>query len=421
MVETLIKESVMIETSHDAMEARAKFFPPENGGETLSFEEFIKVVNNNKFYGFLDSDRLKKLFNNRMKEMNPLILSGTPPVDGKDGVILFHFDVGAKCKIQSVSAGQILATVIPGDTGIDGVNVFGKRILARKGKMPTFPRGRNTEISDDKFLLYSKIDGRVEYVNSKVNVDKVYIVDGDLDENINFVGDVIVKGNVLSKRSIKTRGNVEVYGVVEGASIEASGNINIRKGIVGAKRCAVKCGSDITAKFIENATVYAKGNIVVDVILHGDVSAGGNVIVKGRKGQIIGGRVRVGGDVIAYSIGTPMHIPTYIEVGVDIAMLQQCVQLERKMQELKESALKYKRLKTMPVILKREINDLACEYRECKEKTYFDKNAKIIATKEMYSGTTIVIKGISKTIKRVSVNAMYILSGKDIVKQTYKS
>ena len=417
MAGVAIKEGVTFVASQDAMEVRAVF--PET--EELNFEDFAEAVSHNNFYGYIDNGHLKKAFNNRTKERNPIILSGKPPVDGRDGAIYFHFDVEHKGEVQSVSEGQVLATIIPGEAGIDGINVYGRRVPARKGKMPTFPRGRNTEISEDKFLLYSKIDGRVEFVDSKVNVDRVYVVDGDLDRNVSFVGDVIVKGNVLSRYSIKAKGKVEIYGVVEGASIDASGDIDIRKGIVGSKRCAIKCGSNITAKFIEHATVYAKGDITVGVILHGNVDAQGSITVKGRKGQIIGGRIRAGGDITAQSIGTSMHVPTYVEVGVDIAVAQKCVQLERKIEQLQKTVPNYRRFKTMPTILKNEMNALAIEHKGYRERAYLDNKSKIHATKEIHPGTVIVVKGVSRTLNKLAVNTTFFLSENGSIRKLARS
>ncbi len=62
--------------------------------------------------------------------------------------------------------------------------------------------------------------------------------------------------------------------MVEGAYIENSGNIIIRRGgVQGYNRETIKTrGGNITTKFVENAIIHADGNIVAEAIMHSQVS-----------------------------------------------------------------------------------------------------------------------------------------------------
>lgn len=74
-------------------------------------------------------------------------------------------------------------------------------------------RGRNVYSGEDGLSLYSEIDGQVMYIDGKLSVFSTYEVPADVDNstgNINFVGNLSVRGNVLSGFVVEVGGNVEV-------------------------------------------------------------------------------------------------------------------------------------------------------------------------------------------------------------------
>jgi len=75
------------------------------------------------------------------------------------------------------------------------------------------PKGKNVEISEDGQSLIAGIDGQVNYIDGKVSVFANYEVPADVDNstgNISFVGNVIIRGNVLSGFTVEAGGSVEV-------------------------------------------------------------------------------------------------------------------------------------------------------------------------------------------------------------------
>lgn len=61
--------------------------------------------------------------------------------------------------------------------------------------------------------------------------------------------------------------------MIEGACIEAGGNIIIARGMNGMAKGILKAGGNIVAKFLENATVSAGGYVNTESILHSNVTA----------------------------------------------------------------------------------------------------------------------------------------------------
>ena len=56
----------------------------------------------------------------------------------------------------------------------------------------------------------------------------------------------------------------------------------------------------------ENAVVESGGYIETESIINSNVSASGDIIVKGKKGLIIGGITRAGGKIDVKTVGTEM-------------------------------------------------------------------------------------------------------------------
>ena len=89
-------------------------------------------------------------------------------------------------------------------------------IPAKSGKSVPLPKGRNTEITEDGDTLIASMPGHVEFSGSTFQVKPVLDIDGDVDfstGNIKFVGDVNIKGDVLSGFTVRSAGNIQVGGV----------------------------------------------------------------------------------------------------------------------------------------------------------------------------------------------------------------
>ena len=118
------------------------------------------------------------------------------------------------------------------------------------------------------------------FVSDILEVKDVDSSTGDID----YEGSVKINGNVCANFSVRAKGDIEVSGVVEGAYLEAGGDIIITRGMNGMIKGTLKAGGNIVAKFIENAKVHADGYISTESILHSDVYAASEVLVSGRRG-----------------------------------------------------------------------------------------------------------------------------------------
>ena len=248
-----------------------------------------------------------------------------------DGRVDYHEVLGL---IENVVEGQILAVKLPPTPGLPGKNIKGEEIPAKSGRDINMPAGKNVEVSPDGTEAIATINGHVVWTGSKLNVEALYEVRGDVGYetgNIVFVGSVIVHGQVQDGFSIKATGNIEVKGSVGKSFLEAEGDIIVRNGIIGKDEGCVVSEGDIFAKFAENSNLEARRNVVIaEVILHSNIDGGEKIICLGKRGTVFGGRLRAGQEVNVKVLGSPVSTPTDVEVGVNPKTRQKFEELENE-------------------------------------------------------------------------------------------
>ncbi|NVM04889.1 MAG: DUF342 domain-containing protein, partial [Candidatus Helarchaeota archaeon] len=347
--EKIVKNGeVKVKVTHDELEAYIKVIPAINGEEATYDDAIRELKKSDVVYGIND-ELLKEIFENRIFDKEVLIASGLLPVDGEDGKIKYFFDVNREVKpkedekgnvdfkdlnlIQNIKKGGKLVEVIPPKPGVEGKKVTGKPIPPKEGERRKLPQGKNTmPMPENPNILISTIDGHIIFRrNILVEVEPAYVVSGDIDYstgNIDYMGSLLVKGDVKSGFEIKVGGDIDIWGVVEDAKIEAAGKILLQKGIIGRGAGVVKADGDVILKFIENQNIYSKGNVIVgEAILRSKVYADGKVTVKGKKGSIIGGEVVATEGIEAKNIGNYQNIKTEVSVGIS-------EKLKRKVEEI---------------------------------------------------------------------------------------
>ncbi|MDR2500186.1 MAG: FapA family protein [Treponema sp.] len=330
---------VSVELSDQEMKAFIQISPPGIGGCDISYETFISVLRNNKVVHGIKEEFLREFADRPVYKEKVLVAEGTKPVNGRDACMQYNFETdqsqvrlreGANGKvdfkdlniIQNVVEGQPLAKKIPPEEGVMGRTITGKAIPAKNGKDISLPLGKNVHVGDDGGTIVADMNGQVVEVGGKINVEPVYMVQGNVDlktGNIIFLGTVVITGNVEDGFSVKAAGNIEVNGTVEKAELDAEGDVIVHQGITGKNAGSVKAGKSIWARFIENATIEA-GNMVVasDGIINSQVDAFKRIICQGKRAHIVGGRLRATEEINAKIIGSPTSgTETICEVGFD--------------------------------------------------------------------------------------------------------
>ncbi|KAA1185138.1 FapA family protein [Paenibacillus sp. FSL H8-0261] len=286
------------------------------------------------------------------------IATGEPAVNGVDGSIMLTVDLEEDRKplekadgkvdykdlvrLRNVLKGKLIARIIPAQPGKHGKTVTGDELAFRAGREAHFKVGKNVLVDNNGTSMYAAIDGLVTLTDSgKINVFPVYEVNGDVDYstgNIDFVGTVVIRGNVLSGFSVKSAGDIRVVGGVEGAELISGGSIEITGGIIGYNKGHVTAGKNVKVSFIQDGNVTAGEDVIVSQsIMHSNIRAGRDVLCNGAKGLIVGGTVQSGERVVARTIGNTMSTATSIEVGVVPELRNEINELRQSLRQLLEN------------------------------------------------------------------------------------
>lgn len=332
--------------SSDKMAAWLMVFPPVGGGKEADQEMLMEALRE-KEITFGISEKLAADFSDGTELYFHMLKAakGEEAVQGKDGYIVDSFprvverkfevdehdrvDYASLNLIQNAEKGDVICEAVPPTKGITGSTVLGQTLSAKDGKTVKLPKGRNTEISEDGTKLLALQAGHVEFNNGSFQVKTVMEIDSNVDYNtgnINFLGDVHIRGDVCSGFTVRAVGDITVDGVVESGNVEAGGELVVVKGIVGDRDSVVKAHRDIYAKYLENSIVHTKGNLHTDCILHSDVYCDGEIKVCTGKGVVIGGKLRAARGMEAKIVGSKSGSPTVVKLGG-----QPCAEFEKKL------------------------------------------------------------------------------------------
>lgn len=437
------QEMFALKVSEDRMTAVARFYPPSNNGQLLSREEILKDLQFRRVIFGYDEAAIEAFLQNRNYCEDIVVARGVLPNQGVDASIEYFFntDLSTKPKrnedgsvdffhlntINHCKEGDVLAKLNREVHGVPGSTVYGEGIRARDVKHLVLKYGHNIQLSEDGCTITSMINGHVCLTEDKVFVSDVYEVEnvGTATGNIESEGSVVVNGNVQAGFVIKATGNVEIKGVVEGAVIDAGGDIIVARGMNGMGKGILRAGGSVILKFVENATIEAGTFVESDSILHSNVSAKTEITVDGKKGFIAGGSVRATERVSCRTLGSYMGADTMVEVGVDPEKKRRYQQLQKELMDIQKnlrsiqpilsgaaaklqrgeklSAEQQKYIQTLATANKQQMEQLAADQKELQELETMLQNkgqACVCVKDEAFPGTKISIGDASMVLKK---------------------
>lgn len=435
-----------VEVTKDEMTGSIVVSPPSMSGSEASFDMIKRaILKQGIVEACIEEDKIKEFVDTPVYDVPFEVAKAIMPVDGHDAYISYNFETDPKKlraqvdeegnvdykklnNIQNVIADQPLAQKIPAQRGKGGKTLFGRYLEAKNGKDIQIQLGANVKLDRDGVTIKAEIDGEVMLVNGKVTVEPIKYLDavnvktGD----VKFVGTVVIKGNVQEGYKVEAT-NIEVNGIVDKSRLEATGNIIVRQGIFGKGEGFIKAGKSLWAKFINDTTVEVEENVIVsDSIVNSTVTAMKNIVLRGKKAQIIGGHLMATEEICARKVGSPGGgTETILEVGVDprakkrleelqnqqakstkeyencdldIQTLEQQKKLRKKLPQEKEEKLKTLKERCEQIseeleVMTDEINKIQEHLRDLKA------IGKVKVEGDVYAGVKIYIRDVLDEVK----------------------
>ncbi|MGY3572399.1 DUF342 domain-containing protein [Vibrio paucivorans] len=255
-----------------------------------------------------------------------------PKAEGEDKVDML--DLG---ETVTVDVGDHLMKRVPATKGQPGITVQGKLIPPKPGNDKALSASKGSEVSPtDPNLLIASLSGMPILKEKSVEVDNALCLKeiGVATGHVKFKGSIIVTGNIESDMVVRATGSITVAGFIESADVQAQGNIEVAKGIIGhtvsegeSKSCVVKSGGSIKANYAQYSELQAAENIELSVhCLNNAIRSGGDITVSdagGRQGTLSGGHARIGGKVTCVNLGVEGDTPTHVEGFAKYAMYKE--------------------------------------------------------------------------------------------------
>ena len=326
----------------------AQFFSPEKIIDSLNQFGIVKGIN---------ETAIQEIFSKKLFDQQVLVAEGILPQCGQDGRVEYTFDVkslnrapkelaNGKVSLEDINLCVFMgerdpiAKILPPVPGQPGYTIKNSIIQPPSPSSIELPSLENAQLSENQDALIASIDGCILLKNKKLVLEPNLHIQGSISyETGNISSKVLVwiKKDVLLGFSVRTEKDIYIGGVVEGAALEAKGDIMIKGGILGKEKAVIESNGTIHTKYISNAKVSALGDVIVEKeIIHSHLYVGGNVILTNPLGEIIGGEINVDGEIIANQIGSDIGVKTTIILGKQSEKIVQLLEENQQKREEQE-------------------------------------------------------------------------------------
>jgi len=308
------------------------------------------LVNNDLFLGFIKSKGFK--------EKGFIAAQGISPIQGENAKVEYFFDtdhlkaggVSASGRIDfkdrgvipQVEDGTVLAEKIPLKESLNGKTVLGHELAINKAQDVKLRFGQGVKVSEDGLKAIASVNGYPKLTWADlIVVNKEYITTGDVNYqtgHIKYDGNITIKGCI--KDGFEVEGNdIKAYEVA-GGIIHAEGNLNIKNGINEAK---IYAKGNVYTKFVRNSEIACLGNIyITKEIVDAKIETSGALVA--REGKIISCKITAKMGVFAKQLGTELSEPSLIKTGHDIFVNKELLTIKNKISLLaKEKKKKIKK------------------------------------------------------------------------------
>jgi len=244
---------------------------------------------------------------------------GTPPHFGQDGRFEPSFNVGIQPGhlasdgtidfydrelLKPATRGQELGLLHPLVPGTEGRNVRGE-VLSPPAVKPAAVRFESGVAVGIDGVVRATRDGVIVYVEGKsLDVSTHVVHKGAIDlrsGSLETRGSLTVRGDIQPLFSARAEGDVVVEGTVDGGTLIAGGNIQVKGGVQGGYAGVVCARGDLTARHADRATLKAGGGIKLESAAHCELYADWIRVSH----AVRGGRAAAQQSVVAQEAGSP--------------------------------------------------------------------------------------------------------------------
>ena len=331
-----LTSAITVEIAEDEMSATVTVTSPKKGAAPPLVEDVEEALRGEGVTFGIEEPAIKRLLDTPLYEVPVTVAWGREPVFGKSRKVEYLFELNrgkpylemdfGRINLKELNfidnrkKGELLARLLPPVKAVDGSTVTGTVIPAeRDDTVAEIPAGENTHLSEGGDELYAGIDGNVRFREGKVIVEPVVEVQNVNYEtgNIHFKGSVVIEGVVADGFVVEASGNIQIGKGVGRATLKAGENVLLQTGMNGNSEGHIDCGGNLFARYLESCTARCRGNAFVEeAIMHSEVTVWKNCILNGRRAECIAGEIIVGGSFWCKKLGNLYEAATHVAVGI---------------------------------------------------------------------------------------------------------
>jgi uncharacterized protein len=162
---------------------------------------------------------------------------------------------------------------------------------------------------------------------------------------------LVIRGDVCSGVTVRTRGSLEVEGNVEDAIIEVDGDVLVRHGFMGHGTGKITATGTVKVSHIHNQTIVAGKDIIVEhECINATLTAGGKIASP--NAVISGGKLDASDEVEVGDIGLADEVLPKIRAGHRAKLIEhlgalekEMANAERQLRDVKEAVYKLVKIK----------------------------------------------------------------------------
>ncbi len=363
LMATAAKASIPILISEDRL--RAEVIPARVDPGLLTAESLLARLKERGIR--IDDDvatrvnRLAEAVRTGERSKNPYLLAqGKVPVDAVGATVELaaaHHDLSEderadfyESHILTVNEGDKIGVLTPGSPAVPGVDVYGKPVPGAPA-INSVEVGENIRVEPDGRTLIAVKAGKVHLARQRVAVLDVVQISGDVDfstGNVDSPADVLVTGTVRDTFAVKSARSIAIRGAIEGAVVEAAGDVQVSGGIAGRQKAQVVAGGDLATKFCIEASIRAGGNVSISrECMNSRVHVAGRLLMS--RGKLVGGFAYAGQGAEIAVAGNEAERPTEIAVGLDPEALAEILRMDELLKKKAETCAKI-REKVQPLM-----------------------------------------------------------------------
>jgi len=359
------RDSVIdIKIAADDMAAELSLLPPQ-GGAAASEEDVLRALSVAGVVSGIDSTAIVQAC--KTGSCSGLVVAtGVAPVDGIDTVFELlivqavsrepkldengRIDYREHGAVASVHPGAPLMRRIPAKAGVDGYTVRAQVLVARLGREQPFnPHLIGAEVAgDDPNVLQAMVGGQPVQVNCGVMVESLlHLKEVNMATgNIHFDGTVEVIGDVNPGMKVQASGDIVVGGLVDGAQLEAGGDIRVAGGVIAHAK--LHAGGAVSARFAQGVQIEAGTVIAInDMALECELASLNQIIIGAESSQ----RARLTGGVATAMmrlsvpvLGSAKGAVTKVVLGVNSELETRYAALQKRIEQEKATEANLEKL-----------------------------------------------------------------------------